>query len=419
MKTKKLLIISNAAVTDSESNGRTIKNLINGWDKEKLAQFCTYGNPDLNTVPNCYRVTDSQALKSLLKFRAFGGVVAEKDISQAAGENSSQNRKKVRKTPFSMLLRELVWSLGLLESKSFKNWLDEFNPEAVFVFMGDSSFLLNIAMDIAKKKNIPLFVYSCENYYFKDFNYLTKRKSLFYALMHYKYVKTVKKLSRKAKSFMFISEALMDCYKREFPNISADFIMTASELKDLEIKNGNLITYAGNLGIGRHKALIEIGNALQGIDKSLKISLYGKFPNSQIETETLSCEGIAYKGLVPYSEVVEAIQNSRLLIHTEYNDDFYLKDLKYAFSTKISDCITSGVPFFCYAPKELPFTDFLKKNDCAFVAHNNDELTETLKTALSDKEKRQEKVNNAKKTAEKYFNADKNTEKFRCIVCEM
>ncbi len=415
MNFKRLLVISNAAINDYDSNGRTIKNLINGWSKEKLAQFCTYGSPDLSALADCYRVSDAQALKSLLKLKSLGGRIEAQEDSVPV---NAQNDKKIKKTPFSMLIRELIWSLKAWKGKAFKNFVNDFNPEAIFVFMGDNSFILNIAMDLAKKRNIPLFVYSCEDYYFKNYNYITKRKSLFYSLFRSQYVRTFKKLTKKAKSFIFISEALMNCYKNEFPNINADFVMTASALENFGYKNGELITYAGNLGIGRHKALIQIGNALQSIDKNLKISVYGKFPDSKVEEETLNCSGIDYKGLVPYSEVVSAISNSRLLLHTEYNDEFYIKDLKYAFSTKISDCVTSGVPFFCYAPSQLPFTDFLKQNNCAFVVHNKEELCEVLKSALFDEEKRKEKTENAKVTAEKYFDAEKNAEKFRRIVCQ-
>lgn len=414
MDYKKLLIISNAAISDSNSNGRTIKNLIYGWDKLKLAQFYTYGNPDFDVCDNYYRVSDNEALKSFIKLKSFGGKTENINITTVAKQKSQS--KKIKKTPLKSLLREIVWGTNAWNKQNFKKWVDDFSPEVIFLFMGDTSFLLNIAMDIAKKKNIPLIVYSCENYYFKNYNYLTKKKSFIYTVFHKKYVRTVKRLSNVAESFVFISEALMNCYKNEFPHIEADFIMTASGLQDLKPNSGSLITYAGNLGIGRHKALIEIGNALQEIDKSLKITLFGKSPNKEIGDMLVNCEGIDYKGLVPYSEVISAIQNSKIVIHTEYKDEFYIEDLKYAFSTKISDCVSSGVPFFCYASRKLPFTDFLIDNKCAIITESKDELAEKLKVILFDENERELLIANAKVTAQKYFNQNRNLEKFRDII---
>ncbi len=414
MDYKRLLIVSNAAVNDGDSNGRTIKSLIQGWDREKLAQFYTYGTPDFSTVQNCYRVTDGEALRSFLKRKAYGGkmVFSEQAVSVPVSE-----KKKTRKTPLTMLLRESVWRFGRWRSQAFRDWIDDFAPEAVFVFMGDSSFLLNIAMDIARDRNIPLYVYSCENYYFKDFNYITKHPSLFYAVFHRKYVKTVRRLAKEAERFVFISEALQNCYRKEFPDIRTDFIMTGSSLRGLTAQNGSMITYAGNLGIGRHKPLLAVANALQCIDPTLRLTLFGKLPNDQVAEEIKACPGIDYRGLVPYSQVVEVIEDSRLLLHVEHNDPFYLKDLQYAFSTKIADCVSSGVPFFCYAPAELPFTDFLKENDCAFVVHDSMALEDGLKTALFDVLARAQKQVNAKRTAEIYFDGTCNAEKFRQIIC--
>lgn len=414
MKYKRLLVISNAAMSQSESNGRTLRNFLIGWDKTKLAQFYTYGTPDFSVCSNYYKVSDIDALKSVLHFKAYGGI--QNPEENVAVIDSEVLKKKARKTPLSACLREVVWEIGKWRGMQYRKWIENFSPQIILVFMGDSSFLLNSAMNIAKQFKASLIVYSCEDYYFKKHNYITRKQSLAFRLFHKRYIKTVRVLADTAKECIFISEDLMNRYKTEFPMMSVHYVMTASELYGLKVENGNQITYAGNLGIGRHKALLEIADALQSIDRSLNISLYGRFPNKEIENDILSSKGIEYKGFVTYMEVVEAIRKSRLLIHVESDEEYFINDSKYAFSTKISDCISSGVPFFCYASEKMFFTKFLNNKKCAIVVHNKKEIIEKLSEALNDQNIRIEVSSNAKIVANEYFNILKNVSKFQKIL---
>ena len=92
-----------------------------------------------------------------------------------------------------------------------------------------------------------------------------------------------------------------------------------------------------------------------------------------------------------------------MLIHAEYRDEFYTRDLKYAFSTKITDSVCSGTPFLIYAPDELVETQFLRENDCAFVVSEKTELKSSLLSAIFDEAERKRKVDNAKIVREKFF----------------
>ena len=63
--TPRLLIISNSCLSNSTSNGRTLKNFLVGWDSDKIAQFYLQNEaPDFSVCHNYYRVTDGQTLKA-------------------------------------------------------------------------------------------------------------------------------------------------------------------------------------------------------------------------------------------------------------------------------------------------------------------------------------------------------------------
>jgi ElaB/YqjD/DUF883 family membrane-anchored ribosome-binding protein len=60
-------------------------------------------------------------------------------------------------------------------------------------------------------------------------------------------------------------------------------------------------------------------------------------------------------------------------------------------------------PFLIYARADLAETDFIIRNECAFVASDLEELREKLTDALNDENKRIQIVKKAVITREKYF----------------
>ena len=386
----KVLILSNVAMSDQNSNGRTINNLFFGWDSQCLAQFCVNGKPDFKVCKNHYQVTDNDAVSSILSLKSKGGV-----INYVENSTPQHMNNVVKKNPIKLLVRELVWGTGFWYGKRLKQWIEKFKPDVIFIYMGNSAFLNRLAIKIQKKYNIPIIIYTCENYYFKEHNYVSKKKSLIFDIYQYIFRRSVNSLFKCTSSAIYNTSELKKKYDERFPGIDSRCIMTNSDIDFVDraekIKPEKIV-YLGNLGVGRHYALIEIGNALQEIDNNLVLDVYGNIPNDEVKTALNECKGIRYCGVVPYKEVVEKIHHSTLLIHAESFDDYSTKDLKFAFSTKIADSISSGTPLFCYMPKDLVCTQFLIKHRCAFVAQNKNELISTLKQALYDVESRKKVV---------------------------
>lgn len=394
-----LLIISNAAMCQSDSNGRTISRLLDTLSVEQKCQFYVYGCPDFAEAHSFYNVTDRDALYSFLRKMKKEGIV---HIEQTTINNT--NHKKVRKTPLKMLFREFVWKYGCWNNKYLDKWLNDVNPAAMLVVAGDNAFTLNFARKVAKKRNIPVILYSTEEYQFKNYNYVTRKKSLFYVVWHAKLKKAYKRIEKYIKAGVFNTEALTKLYKSEYiyPCYTVYQSSDIDEKLNYEVKKPITVSYLGNLGLNRHKALIQVAETLGRIDSNIKLDVYGTADDSIVE-ELESCPSIRIKGFVGYKEVVDIIHNSTLLIHAEYRDEFYTRDLKYAFSTKITDSICSGTPLLVYAPNELVETQFLRKNDCAFVASNEKELKEQLLLAITNEEERKNKLTNAKYVRENYF----------------
>ena len=156
--------------------------------------------------------------------------------------------------------------------------------------------------------------------------------------------------------------------------------------------------------------------ALNKINCNYKLDVYGKVPNDEVEKAFENCEALNYCGLVSYDRVKEIIGESLLVFHTESTDEFYCKDVRHGFSTKIADSLASGTCFVIFAPEMLSCTKYVKENNCGCVITEESELEEKLKEIINNENLRNIYINNALKTVEKNHNSNKNREKFADII---
>lgn len=401
---KRTLVISNACFSSSISNGRTLEGLFGAAERENLAQFFVYGCPDSTICDNYYQVTDSNALRSLFTKKRVGQRVRRQMEPEG---NSGGGRVGIKKTPMKVLLRELVWLLGKWNNSELLEWVDEFQPEVICLFVANNTFLNRMAINIAKRYSIPVVVYSTEAYCFMEFNYLTNRPSVVYRI-YYSWLRwSYNRLSKYVKSGFFNSTLLRELYANAF-SFPCYCIMNGSRIDfrenyKLDSQRPIKVSYLGNLGLNRHKALIELAQELCAMDKKYHLDVYGVAPNAEVEVELRQCSAISFHGFVPYDKVIDIIHESSLLIHVEWNDEILNRDLKYAFSTKIADSVCSGTPLLVYANRDLAEVVFLEENKCAFLADNRDALRNVLNQALNSEACRKDIVENAKNVSLRFF----------------
>jgi hypothetical protein len=398
----RVLVIANAALSMSDSNGRTMAMLFSKYKPEQLAQFYTYGKPDQSVCCSYYHVSDGEALQSFIKRRAFGGKPQFYENKQESDITSSRKRKR---TPLNMLLREFVWKYGKWRSKDFFDWIDTFNPTVIFVNLADNIFLIDLALNLSQRYQLPIVVFSTEEYPFKNYNYLTKKPSLLYWLFYWKLNGAYKKLGKYVSRGYFNSPMLRDEYAKRYP-YPCDVIMNGSQIDWQEkaiIPEKVKVSYLGNLGLNRHLPLIEVANAVVAVLPDTKLDIYGKIPNETVKAAFENCPNIDYKGVVSYENVTRVIHESTLVVHAETQEPFYVRDLRYGFSTKIADSVCSGTPLLIYGDKSMASMDFIEKENCAFLCTDKLRLEKVVRDALTDMSARKSVLENALRVKEKYF----------------
>lgn len=415
----KVLVVSHNCFSKNGSNGRTLGNLFTNWPKEALAQFyITNEFPNSEVCDNYFRVTDTEALKAFYKGDVTGRIINKKLILEDKGKKNLSSLHKInrKKTSIKYIVRNFIWDSNRWKNKNFEKWINDYNPDIILIQLGDYAFMLRIALTIAEQRDIPVIIYNSEDYYFKD----KKSLSPLYHFYRTDYKYQFRKLMSNVSFSVYNSEMLQNTYQNDFKHCST-VIMTSSDVTpkiDKEINSPLIITYLGNLGVGRHEPLIEIANTLQELDPNIFLDVYGKAPNSDVEKALNECTGIRQKGFVPYDEVISIMKSSDLLLHAENFSDFSRWDLKHGFSTKIADSLASGTCFFMYAPDNLASVRYLMEKKAAYVVTNKNDLKEALRVILNDEDLRQSCVDNALRTVKDNHNINLNANKFKSLIVD-
>ena len=280
---KRVLVVSNNCFSPSNSNGRTLGNLFYGWPKECLAQMCVIAkDPMWELCDNYYCLEDQTVLDAFMHCKkAVGRRLVKQETSSDSSTAVDTQRKHVgRKTLPRIMMREMVWAAKRWQSKDFEQWENDFNPDLVVLQFGDSSFMINIALSVAKSRNIPLVVYNTEGYYFfnKFWYYRSAWDAILFPLFKQSYRKSVRRLMQYAAHSVYLNDELKEDYDEEFHKPSTVIYNSSSMQRftsPLFADEVPHISYLGGLGHGRDLAIMDVGEVLQSIDTRFYIDVYG------------------------------------------------------------------------------------------------------------------------------------------------
>ena len=341
------------------------------------------------------------------------------DIMQCLNTEANtiiRSNRKSFKTSTKALLRALVWK-NRWNSDSFWNWVDDFSPEIVLVMNSDATFILDIATTVSKKRTIPLVMFNTEGFYFFKKDYYRKERfvdTLSFPIYQSIYKKHFEKTMKQVSLSIYCNSALQEDYVNKFGGKSI-VLYTGSTL-DFDSSNLHVehptFSYLGNFGYNRPKALVEVAETLQSICHNYFLDIYGNVPRQEIIDLFTSTKGIRFHGMIPYERVTEIINSSTVLFHVEAQDECFKESLKYGFSTKIADSISSGHPFLIYSSPDIAGAKYIIETGSGWHAKDKSELKEKIQLILTDKAERSKVLDVAKKTAQKNHDVEKNVRIF-------
>ena len=419
---KRVLVVSNNCFSPSNSNGRTLGNLFYGWPKECLAQMCVIAkDPMWELCDNYYCLEDQTVLDAFMHCKKAVGrrLVKQETSSDSSTAVDTQCKHVGRKTLPRIMMREMVWAAKRWQSKDFEQWVNDFNPDLVVFQFGDSSFMIDIALSVAKSRNIPLVVYNTEGYYFfnKFWHYRSAWDAILFPLFKQSYRKNVRRLMQYAAHSVYLNYELKGDYDEEFHKPSTVIYNSSSMqrfISPLFADKVPHISYLGGLGHGRDLAIMDVGEVLQSIDTRFYIDVYGPAMESVVKKIKISA-GVRYHGTVSYDIVKEVMGKSDILFYVEPSSDSD-NQLRYGFSTKIADSVISGKCFVLYTPKDLACAKYVFDNHCGWTAETKDDLRDVLLRVINNKQEREKILEQAQIVAQKNHSYEGNARKFQTVL---
>lgn len=430
----KILIIGTAPY-DRNCQSRAFDSYFNGMESSNLAQIFTYQYlPPKGHCGTLFQITDGMMLKRFISKKATVGksyIIDDLDNNAGIGyknEVKHSNNSKLQSfiqflykygkkdRPTTYLLRGFLWKKKYWCTKELILWLKNFKPDCVFLSFSDDFFIPRIALYVADMFNIPIISSIADDYYFNNKFSI----SPFYYLYRFKYKKLINKiLNRKGSTAIYIGDRIRDKYNSEFM-LRGETIYLTSEISRRGFKpiniNNPIITYIGNIRLGRDQSLIDIGNALVKINPNYVLHIYSNEKDIKYIDKLKKANGIYFHGSIPYKEVLIKMMESDILIVVESFNKDDIKKVKYSISTKIPDTLSVGAQVFAYGDKDCGAIDYLIKMDCIPVCTNKEMLVDYLDNLINDKQAQEDYYNKMINVVSNNHNLHKNTEKFRKIV---
>lgn len=413
----KVLIISHNPVSTYQNMGKTFVSLFSKFDKKELCQLYIYPTiPDIDVCDSYYRITDKDILKS---YWHFGKVASREIISReidTTKHEKFENKKDEKlynrkKNYFTILIRDILWKCARYYNKSLVNWLNKEKPTCIFLAPGEAKFIYDLAIKISNEYNIPIITYICDEFYF-----VNSPKKILGKIYLFLLQRKIQKIMKKTNLLVTICDELKEQYSQFF-KVNAITLMTGANIEMAKlpstVRNIRNITYLGNLSYKRVDSIIDIGQALNKINKKLKKNYIIKLYTSQLDIKTKEkfekIDSIKYCGYVTGKEFEKVLNESHILLHVESFDIECKDKVKNSISTKIADSLSSGIMLLAYGPKDIASISYLEKNKCAFVINEDQNLEEELEKLFGNRKLRQIIIMNQLYMAKKNHQKEKNS----------
>lgn len=397
MKYPRLLIVGTVPY-NRQSTSRAFDAYFHNWPHDKIAQV--FSDPNEPLKGHCgtlYQITDNRMLqrwlhKGVKTGKVFNYEELQTESSARAKSNAAVSDKNIisklqkfgrKHTPFSHLMRKLLWRKRYWNTPEFNEWLETFNPECVFLSFSNDFFILEIALYVARKFNIPICSSTGDDYYFDGKFSLDP----LYYLYHEWYKSLNRKVFRHKGSAIYIGDKIRDKYNEAF-NLDGETVYLVSDIQRRAFKEINqrhcIVRYFGNIRLGRNNSICAVAQALQRIDSNVTIEVYSNECDDKVIKVFKAHPNIKFCGVIPYAEVMTKTLESDILLVVEGTTKQDINLSRYALSTKVADSLASGCNIVGYGSSECGAIEYMEKIGCVTLGHSIDEMESKLRILLSD-----------------------------------
>ncbi|WP_404322737.1 glycosyltransferase [Cytobacillus firmus] len=408
---KNILVISNYSIFENSPLGITLRSIFKEWPENKVFEIYRHQTQDLN---NNFSIKSLQLpLKCLPIYNLIRiiGNRKEKYVNTKTTFQISKNDKLSTKRKIKYLLKYFSESIFVMnkKSKAYEE-LVQFKPEVIYT-VGESLFTLKASLFFSKKFNIPIVIHYMDNW--RETLYPNRGILKFLNLL---FSKNLNEVENRMKNGLVISPKMKEKYSLINQNVnynvllnSIDNVQNNKEKSNIE-EDTVIFSYIGGLHLNRWESLLEIEKCIVELNKvgiSSKLFIYTPNIDELQFLDKFNKKYTVFKGYLSHDKVSHAYNKASILVHIESFQKHVIRYTEYSLSTKIPECMSTGKPILCYAPKFLAVSDYINTTKSGIAVDNfNDLLKESINLA-ENRELRKELGQNGVLTANKNHTYDR------------
>ena len=264
----------------------------------------------------------------------------------------------------------------------------------------------------SKKLQIPLYTWFHNTY-------LDNRKGPLKWLAKY----LQPRFFRHATVNFTMSDGMLDFFKEKYPQytfatLEHGFDIPQVSYEPYQTKGEKIkLMYSGNISASCLDATLRLFEIVRETPE-YELHIYGK--TSAFEEFNIDTEGFILHGFVPWDEFIGSFSKyDVMLLPHGLDGDRTEAEYKTIFPTRTVPLLYSNRPILAHTPKNVFFTDFLRKHDCAEIVDEKDKdaIHAAIRRLVSDDQRRGQLVKNAIKTAG-LFDVNSVSKKLKEIIFE-
>lgn len=424
----RLLVISHNLLDTSNNVGKTLLSLLEGWPKKCLYSLYLRNEKPLNYCCNSYYlIHDKDVIKGVASLGIYkpGIIFSEQrkvNENNTQAENALYRLGNKRKAVIS-LCRDTMWKLGSWKNNKLQQWLKAVNPDIILFVPNDYELAYDILFYANKITSAKIVTY-----YMDDAFYYNQKT---FGINKYRRKRLMNcgiKCGRISEKLFTTCDMMSAEYESLFNTRCIPFGNSVKILeKDITRKGINkqiVISYIGNLHSNRWKSILEIGDALQKINRkdngNYSINVYSaSLLDANILDAFNRCPTINFLGEIKVEQVRNIQEESDILVHVEAFDEKSVASTRLSISTKIFEYLAVQKPILAYGPSEIASMKYLQSTNAAVCCFSKTELVDAMSILIFSEDKRQELMNSAKEFAMVHCNHKKQNDRFKKEILEV
>ena len=380
-----ILVITKSAWDDRIASGNTLSNFFEGWENANF--YCLYSRSAMpnNKVCNEYfSISPFSIVRNIFKPSRIGsrfsynndGYVEEDEKELQMIATAKQNKS------IFQLLYHLVYSTNLWKNESFKQFIDECNPDIVFCFGQTDPLTYKALRYVKKHTNAKIVSYYVDDLYrngISIFNFIQNQKN--------KYLKNISQMSDLCYA---ISQRMCNEYAGLY-NRHFKLLHKGCDISDTKkyVNNPLKFVYAGNLFYHRDRILCALASAIARVNDRVPKAHLDIYSATTVDNQILTKLNIEGASTLhkarPFDEIKQILREADVALHVESFDEKQMKLVRLSFSTKITDCMQSGAMMMAIGPDTVASIDYATRIPGCIVVNDLDKLEETIRVIVNQR----------------------------------